>query len=86
MTRRLARSGCIIVIVQKHTLLGKNRINVGQVLGRQRPFQGFYIGRDLLGAGRAGDDAGDYRLRCEPGESKVRDGMAALYGEVRELR
>src|SRR5207249_218226 len=56
-----------------------------QLLGRQPPFQRPRVFIDLLRARRASDHAAHPRLRAEPGEGQLPNGVVVLLGECLEL-
>src|SRR6266542_3401460 len=57
-------------------------IDLLEVVLGEFPLGGFGVGIDLLGAGGAGDDGGDFGAGKEPGEGKLADGMVALLGPL----
>src|SRR6266542_4107274 len=52
-----------------------------QLIGGEAPFDGPYVLFHLLGLRRARDDAADRRLRAEPGEGQLTDGVIAFLRE-----
>src|SRR6185312_16067750 len=77
-----AALGWRLVLAARGALLRqRDRIDLLELLGRELPGDRLHILLELLGPGRAGDDAGHHRLRCEPGEGELEQALAARRAE-----
>ena len=72
--------------LEQRDLLGcrEDGVQGGEVLSVEAQACRLCIGAHLLGAGRTGNDGGDRRLLCEPGERRLHLGDAALGAEAVE--